>query len=138
GENGPSDAAKYEALITELANHPSLLDDDDARRVLRSLPMVPTRDGGWARPVETYRRTDALVRVLGDTDDLWLDTPRTPKARSVQTFLDSLGLRSSPMAEHLVDRMIAIAEEELPTEEAKRASAEAFYVLCENFEIWKD
>jgi len=138
GENGPSDAAKYEALITELANHPSLLDDDDARRVLRSLPMVPTRDGGWARPVETYRRTDALVRVLGDTDALWLDTSRTPKARSVQTFLDSLGLRSSPMAEHLVDRMIAIAGEEVPTEEAKRASAEAFYVLCENFEIWKD
>lgn len=138
GENGPSDAAKYEALLTELSNHPNLLDDDDARRVLRSLPMVPTRDGGWARPVETYRRSDPLVRVLGDTDALWLDTSRTPRARSVQTFLDSLGLRTSPMAEHLVDRMMAIAEEEPPTEEAKRASAEAFYVLCENFEIWKD
>jgi hypothetical protein len=138
GADGPADAAKYEALVTELANHPSLLDDEDARRALGALPMVPTRDGGWARPVETYRRTESLVRVLGDTDALWLDTSRIPKARSVQSFLESLGLRSTPMAEHLVDRMIAIAEDELPTDEAKRASAEAFYVLCDNFEIWKN
>jgi hypothetical protein len=137
GDNGPADTLKYEALITELANHPGLLDDDDARKVLRLLPMVPTLDGGWSRPVETYRRTEALVRVLGEANHLWLDTGRTPRTRSVQSFLDSLGLRSTPMAEHLAERILTIAED-LPTDEAKRASAEAFYVLCDNFDIWKD
>ena len=126
------------AAHRELANHPSLLNDEKAIRILGSLPIVPTQDGGWSRPVETYRRTDTLVKLLGDAAHLWLDTDRTPKARSVQSFIDNLGLRRMPMAEHLVDRMIALGEDELPTDEARRASAEAFYVLCDNFELWKD
>ena len=77
------------------------------------------------------------MRVLGDADHLWLDASRVPKAGSVQSFLDRLGLRLNPMAEHLVDRMISLAGEELPTDDAKRASAEAFYALCDKFDIWK-
>src|SRR5690606_17359893 len=42
------------------------------------------------------------------------------------------------IARHLVDRMLSIAEEFLPTEDAKRASSEAFYVLCDNYEDWKE
>jgi hypothetical protein len=34
--------------------------------------------------------------------------------------------------------MLYIAEKYLPTEDAKRASGEAFYVLCDNYEEWKD
>lgn len=138
GENGPANAAKYEALLAELANHPSLLDDEDARRVLKSLPMVPTKDGHWSRPTQTYRRTESLARVLGEADHLWLDKSRIPETRSVQSFLDSLGLRSEPLAEHLVARMISLAEDDPPTDQARRASAEAFYVLCDKFEQWKD
>ena len=34
--------------------------------------------------------------------------------------------------------MLFIAERYLPTEDAKRASSEAFYVLCDNYEEWKE
>jgi len=137
-DDGPLDATKYNGLITELANHPILVNDDDICRSLGGLPIVPTQDGGWSRPVNCYRRTDDLVKVLGDAHHLWLDTTRIPTARSVHTFIDNLGIRKSPIARHLVDRMLFVAEKYLPTEDTKRASSEAFYVLCDKYEEWKD
>ena len=137
-DDGPLDSTKYTRLITELANHPALVNDDDIRRALGLLPIVPTQGGGWSRPVNTYRRTDDLVKVLGDALHLWLDTGRLPNTRSVHTFVDSLGIRRSPIARHLVDRMLSIAERYLPTEDAKRASSEAFYALCDSYDEWKE
>lgn len=137
-DDGPLDAEKYTRLITELASHPTLVNDENIRRLLGALPIVPTQDGRWSRPIGTYRRTDDLVRVLGDATHLWLDASRVPNARSVHTFIDSLGMRRSPLAQHLVERMIFIAEKYLPTEDAKRASGEAFYVLCDHYDEWKE
>jgi len=137
-DDGPLDSSKYKQLIGELANHPSLVNDDDIRRLLGSLPIVPTQDGGWSLPLNTYRRSDELVKVLGDALHLWLDATRIPNSRSVHTFIDSLGIRRSPIARHLVDRMLFIAEKYLPREDTKRASSEAFYVICDNYEDWQD
>lgn len=137
-EDGPIDASKYQRLVTELAEHPSLINDDNIRRLLASLPLIPTQDGNWSKPGNTYRRTDELVKILGDATHLWVDPTRIPNARSVFSFLDELGIRRSPIARHLVDRILYIAEKFLPTEDARRASGEAFYVLCDNFEAWKD
>lgn len=137
-DDGPLDAQKYVRLISELASHPALVNDENIRRLLGSLPIVPTQDGRWSRPTDTYRRTDELVKVLGEATHLWLDASRVPNARSVHTFIDSLGIRRSPIAQHLVDRMLFIAEKYLPTEDAKRASGDAFYVLCDHFEEWRD
>jgi len=137
-DDGPLDSTTYNQLISELANHPVLVNDDDIRRLLGSLPIVPTQDGGWSRPVLSYRRTEDLVKVLGDALHLWLDPSRIPNSRSVHTFIDSLGIRRSPISRHLVDRMLFIAEKYLPTEESKRASSEAFYVICDNYEEWKE
>ena len=137
-DDGPLDATKFTQLINELSNHPALVNDEGICRMLGSLPMVPTQDGGWSCPVDTYRRTDDLVRVLGDALHLWLDVSRIPNTRSVNTFIDSLGIRWSPSARHLVDRMLFIAEKYLPTEDARRASSEAFYVLCDKYEDWKE
>ncbi len=137
-EDDHLDATKYTRLISELANHPALVNDDDIRRLLGSLPIVPTQDGGWSRPVNTYRRADDLVKALGDVLHLWLDTSRIPNEDSVNTFIDSLGIRRSAIARHLVDRMLSIAEKYLPTEDAKRASSEAFYALCEKYKDCKE
>lgn len=137
-DDGPLDAQKYTRLITELASHPALVNDENIRRLLGALPIVPTQDGRWSRPTNTYRRTDDLVKVLGDATHLWLDASRVPNARSVHTFIDSLGIRRSPLAQHLVERMLFIAEKYLPTEDAKRASGEAFYVLCDHYDEWKE
>jgi hypothetical protein len=137
-DEGPLDAQKYARLISELASHSALVNDENIRRLLGSLPIVPTQDGRWSRPTNTYRRTDELVKVLGDTTHLWLDASRVPNARSVHTFIDSLGIRRQPLAQHLVDRMLFIAEKYLPSEVAKRASGEAFYFLCDRYEEWKE
>ncbi len=138
--DGPLDASKYEQLISELAKHPTLVNNDDIRQLLGTRPIVPTQDGAWSQPVNTYRRTEDLVKVLGDTPHLWLDDDRIPDARSVhmQTFINNLGIQRTPTARHLVDRMLSIAEENLPTEDSKRASSEAFYVLCDNYDKWKE
>lgn len=137
-ENGPLDTSKYARLIGEIANYPSLVNDESIRLLLRELPIIPTKDGNWSRPTKTYRRTDDLVKVLGDATSLWLDDTRIPNTRSVHSFIDSIGLRSSPMAEHLVERMIFIAEKYPPTEDANRSSSYAFYVLCDHYDEWKE
>lgn len=134
--DGPLDTQKYTRLITELASHHELVNDENIRRLLGALPIVPTEDGRWSRPTNSYRRTDELVKVLGDATHLWLDVSRVPNARSVHTFIDNLGIRRSPLAQHLVERMIFIAEKYLPTEDAKRASGEAFYVLSDHYDEW--
>jgi hypothetical protein len=137
-KEGPIDPAKYQRLVTELADHPSLINVDNIRRLLASLPLIPTQDGNWSTPGNTYRRTDELVKVLGDATHLWVDSTRIPNSRSVFNFLDELGIRRSLIARHLVDRILYIAEKYLPSEFARRASGEAFYVLCDNYEAWKD
>lgn len=137
-DDGPSDADKYILLIAELSNHPSLVDDEECLELLGSLPIIPTQDGGWAQPSETYRRSDDIVKVLGDSHHLWIDTGRIPDTRSVQNFIDSLGVRQKPSPQHLVDRMISISENSPPTEEAKRSCAEAFYVICDNYKDLED
>lgn len=73
-----------------------MINDDSIRRLLGCLPLVPTQDGRWSQPTNTYRRTEELVKVLGEARHLWLDASRLPSTRSVQTFIDSLGIRLVP------------------------------------------
>ena len=136
-DTGPLDPTKYPLLITELADHPTLVNEEGTRRLLGSLPLVPTRDGGWSRPSNTYRRSEPLVKALGEATDLWLDESRIPNTHSVRAFLNGVGIRQSATARHLVDRILGIAESSPPTDDAKRASSEAFYVLCDNYDQWK-
>lgn len=137
-EAGPNDLAKYKLLLIELANHQSLVDDEDVRRTLTNLALIPTRDGRWKRPSDVYRRTEGLVKILGDNLSLWVDDSRIPRARSVGGFLDNLGLRRFPTYRHLVDRMLYIAEHFKPGPEARKDSSEAFYVLCDRYDDWKE
>lgn len=137
-EDGPREKQKYSRLISELANHPALVNDESICRLLGSLPIAPTQDGQWSRPTNIYRRTDDLIRVLGDSSRLCLDTSRIPNDRSVHNFIDSLGILRTPLARHLVDRMLFVAGTYLPTEDSRRAVGEAFYVLCEQYEERKD
>jgi predicted HTH domain antitoxin len=136
-KDGPLDGVRHSLLITELSEHPTLLNDASIRQLLGSLPIVPTQDELWSIPTNTYRRTDDLVKVLGDNSHLWLDSNRIPNLLSVHNFLDSLGIRRSPSARHLVERMLAIAKDNPPTDVARHNSGEAFYALCDNYDIWK-
>ena len=138
GEAGPQEPVKYERLMAELADHPSLANDEATRKLLGSLPLVPTQNGGWSRPADTYRRSEGLVKVLGDAKHLWLDERRVPDAPSVHAFLDLVGILRSATARHLVERILSIAEEGPPSDAARSASAEAFYALCDNYEAWRE
>ena len=137
-EDGPVDSTKYRSLITELATHSVLIDEDGPRRILGSLPIVPAQDGGWSRPAETYRRSHALVKALGDATHLWLDDNRLPNAPSVRAFVDGIGILQSATPGHLADRILEIADKFQPTDDAKQASSEAFYVLCDQYDEWKE
>ncbi len=138
GDSGPVDAAKYGRLMTELADHSSLANDKSTRTFLGSLPLVPTRDGGWACPGDSYWRTENLARVLGEAKHLWLDGRRIPNLPSVHMFLDALGVRETASPRHLVERIIGVAGRAPPDEDGRRASGEAFYALCDNYDAWKE
>ena len=135
--DGPIYPNKYGSLITELANHHKLLDEENTRKILSSLPLVPTMDGGWSQPSETYRRSDELAVALGEATGLWLDESRVPTTLSVHAFLNSVGIRRSATARHLIDRILDLVYSSSPTDEAKRACSDAFYVLCDNYDRWK-
>ena len=137
-DTGPLDPKKYGRLIKELSNHSELLNEEKTRRRLGSLPLAPTQDGGWSQPTNTYHRSEHLVKILGDTKRLWLDESRPPNKRSVRVFLDSIGILRSATPRHLVDRILDIADGYPPTNGARRASSEAFYELCKNYEAWKE
>ena len=130
GEAGPSDPAKYGRLMAELADHPSLANDEATRKLLGSLPLVPTRDGGWSRPEDTYRRTEGLVTVLGEAEHLWLDESRIPGAPSVHAFLHLVGIRRTVVPRHLVDRILCIADRSPPDDDARRARAARLSMRC--------
>ena len=138
GDAGPQEPEKYQRLITELAEHPSLANEEATRGLLGSLALAPTQNGGWSRAGDAYRRSEGLVKVLGDAKHLWLDESRVPDAPSVHAFLDLAGIRRSATARHLVQRILSIAEEGPPSDAARSASAEAFYALCDNYERWRE
>jgi hypothetical protein len=131
GESGPEDLVAYKTLIETLANHPAILDNPELRSILAELPIVPTRDGGWAPPGETYFRMDELAALLGEAEHHWVHVSRAGKSRAVRQFLDGLGVRRSPSARHLAERMTSIAEGATPTDEARKASEKAFYEICD-------
>ncbi|MEP0952377.1 MAG: DUF3883 domain-containing protein [Marinobacter sp.] len=137
-EEGPLDESKYPLLIEELANHPSLLNGDNTLKTLKNLPILPTQDGAWALPDTIYVHNEKLEQVLGDGKNLWLDYSRLPDARSVRSFIHTLGVRHQPLPRHLVERMVQLSGEYSPDDDARRASSEAFYVLCDLFGSGKD
>ena len=135
---GPADPSKYGRLMTELADHPSLANDETTRKLLGSLRLVPTRDGGWSRPGDSYRRSEGLVKVLGEARQLWLDESRIPDVPTVHGFLDLVGIRQTAAARHLVERIVGIADGFAPGDDARAASREAFYALCDEYEASKE
>jgi hypothetical protein len=130
------DIARYYTLITQLSDHATLLDDEDLRKILQDLPLVPTCDGGWHCPCETYFKSDTLQEVLGEEPHLWVDDKRLPNRTSVDNFLGQLGVRVHPSAADLVKRLVQIAQKSNPVPEARRASERTFYTLCAQFDSW--
>ena len=131
------DAHRYSRLITELAEHGTLFDDENLSRILTNLPLVPTQDGGWNRPSNTYYRTDLLEETLGEVPRLWVDLARIPNRKSVRNLLTSLGIRSKPSAKDLVRQLVHIAKSNKPTAMARETSERTFYAVCEQFPRWK-
>ena len=136
-DDGPLDETKYQSLITELAKHPTLISEEGTRKNLRFNLRVPTQDGKWSKPTDTYYRSDALVKALGDEKHLWLDDSRLPNTPSVSRFMAGVVIRQSATAQHLVKRILDIANRFPPTEKAKQKHSDAFHVLCEKYEAWK-
>ena len=131
---GPEDLEAYKRLILSLADHAGLLDNDEIRSLLEETPLVPDRDGSWHKASQLYYYSDDLSELLGDYQSLWVDENRLPSERSVRVFIENLGLLDSPIARHLVDRILTVAESYPPDTKARKASELAFYKLCEIFD----
>lgn len=137
-DTGPISADYNSKILLELAKHPDLLDDADVSDIIESLPIIPTKNGAWAVPGETYWHSKELAAILGNDRNLWVDDSRLPKKASVRAFIDRVGICKTPSARHLVDRIIYIANQTQPTERNVKASASAFYFLCEKYSDWRE
>jgi len=103
---------QYGALITEIVNHRSQLDEDGTLGVLAKLAFVRTRAETYARPDEVYIWSAPLEAILGTDPARWVDQAWIPcdvQSRSRDLF-DRLGMPFTVAAEHIVDRIEAIAE----------------------------
>lgn len=103
---------QYGALMTEIVNHRSQLDEDGTLKVLARIPFVRTRAGTYVRPTEVYVWTAALESVLGNAPSRWVDQawiPADVQSRSRDLF-DRLGMPFTVAAEHIVARIEAITE----------------------------
>jgi hypothetical protein len=103
---------QYGALITEIVNHRSQLDDDGTLGVLAKLAFVRTRAETYVRPDEVYIWSAPLETILGTDPARWVDEawiPREVQSRCRDLF-DRLGMPFTVAAEHIVDRIEAIAE----------------------------
>ncbi len=134
GGGGPEDLEAYKRLILSLADHAGLLDNDEIRSLLEETPLVPARDGGWHKASQLYYYSDDLSELLGNYQSLWVDDNRLPSERSVRAFIENLGLLDSPIARHLVDRILTVADSYPADTKARKASELAFYKLCEIFD----
>ena len=103
---------QYGALLTEIVNHRSQLDEDGTLGALAKVAFVRTRAGEFARPDEVYFWSAPLESILGDDPVRWIDETWLPSdilARSRDLF-DRLGMPFTVAAEHIVERINAIAE----------------------------
>jgi hypothetical protein len=103
---------QYGALITEIVNHRSQLDEDGTLEMLTKIAFIRTRAGTFARPAEVYIWSAALESILGTDPERWVEEwwiPAEVQAKSRDLF-ERLGMPFTVAAEHIVGRIEAIAE----------------------------
>lgn len=104
---------QYGALVSEIVNHRSQLDEDGTLEALADIAFVRTRDGAFARPADCYFWSAPLAAILGDEPARWVDQtwiPTSVSARAHDMFESRLGMPFAVAAEHIVARVEAIAE----------------------------
>lgn len=104
--------AQYGALIAEIVNHRTQLDEDGTLGTLADIAFVRTRDGAFARPADCYIWSAPLLSILGDDPARWVDQTWIPSGVSARArdMFEGLGMPFAVAAEHIVARIEAIAE----------------------------
>lgn len=129
----------FKALISELASHINLVDDQATRSKLLELPLAPNQDGGRNLVCDTYRHSDELEVILGDEQSWWLDESRLPQKNSVHSFLDGLGLLTEASHVHVLERIRSISKRnEEPNENDIRDMQVAFGYFEARLDDWKE
>ena len=103
---------QYGALITEIVNHRSQLDDDGTLGILAKMAFVRTRAETYVRTDEVYFWSAPLQAILGTDPARWVDEGWIPgdlQPRSRDLF-ERLGMPFTVATEHIVDRIETIAE----------------------------
>lgn len=128
------DLQKYKKLIIELdKNQQKLINNSVMKGELKNIFLVPTSFGDWKKVQKVYRKTDDLVKILGNNNSLWLDENKIPREETVKNLINSLGILTTPKIDDLINRILQIAKESQPTEQSVETCAIAFYFLCDLF-----
>lgn len=132
-DDGLSDE-KYVALIKEMASH-NTLRHSEVRHILAGLPLVKTMSGEMQRPTDCYFRTDELVEILGDKDDLWADISLFSQDISdeVRFFLERIGMKKRPSLAHALDRLDEITDKTDPDEDSCKAVGHIYNFIYQTF-----
>ena len=102
---------QYQALLTEIVNHRAQLDEDGTLGALADIAFVRNRAEEFVRPGEAYFWSASLEAILGDEPARWVDEAWLPgEIARVRDLFDRLGTPSTVAADHIVERIGAIAE----------------------------
>lgn len=109
--NGELTREQYRSLLSEILNHRFQLEEDGTLEALADIAFVRNRAGEFVRPREAYFWSAPLEAVLGDVTSRWVDDGWLPgeNARAHDLF-ERLGMPFTVAAEHIVERIIDIAE----------------------------
>ena len=127
---------QYVALLTQLTANFALLENQEIHEILNDLPIVKVLDGRMHRPRECYFKSDELLELLGDREDLWVDTSffHSYQKAVVEAFLTRLGMRDRPSLQHALDRIDEVVKQE-PSEHTERTVSNLLQFV---FQVFKE
>ena len=107
------------------------MEDEKTFNLLKKTPLIPNRSGSWSIPSAVYFYEEKLVKLIGNYAHLWIDEEKLLNDKSIKKFMKDLGVSTTPSPQILMERMVKLSENHLPTNDVIEKSSNAFYKLCE-------
>jgi hypothetical protein len=124
---------QYREIVAQITTRKNELSERGSLDKLSHIAFVRTRAGTYVRPSDCYYWTAPLEAILGDNPSHWVDPswmPSSPLSPQVQDLLESwLGMPTTVMPRHIVDRLEVMAADGTPDEVAENVTPIIRHVL---------
>ena len=126
---------QYVALYEVFVSQKDILEKENTKKILEKLPLVRAKDGQLRPANQCYFKTEDLVKLLGDDDELWVDETVFVKSKLplYHGFLQAIGMRLRPSLSHTLDRVETIVENP-PSDVTQKAISYIFDFLLEIYD----